>query len=280
MPRDVHERGEVPPALDHDLPRPRSHVVAGDRGRVAAGARREEERATVRQPGGRPDEGLLVVPSDLDPLAGLEVDEPEHVVPRALGVAGDRERPPVGREARRVAPAAGGVRAALLPGLEGAHVDVEVDPVAPVRGVREHPAVAREARRPVDEARIVDERLRLTAGIEQVELRALVAGVVHLEQHALGAGDEPADDRLVEVGEALEEPARTRHAVQLHRPREIRGDEHRLAVGGEVRGQRDPRLEEVAERDEARHYAATPAKPGMISSPYALSVSSWPCVIR
>ena len=247
-PRVVDLHAEIPRALEHDLPRPRSHVVAGDRGRVPADARREQERAPVRKPRGRADVGRLVVRRDLDPVARLDVYEQQQVVGRALGEARDSDQAPVGREATgRVVPAAEVVHTALLPALERAHDDVEVDFVAAVRRVHEQAPVTRDARVRVHEARVVHERLGLVARVEQVELLPLVAGRVHLEQDALAAGQKAPGHRLIEVGQPLEQAARARHPVQLHRPREIRGDEHRLAVPGEIRRHRNACLEEIAE---------------------------------
>jgi hypothetical protein len=132
----------------------------------------------------------------------------------------------------------------------------------------------------VEKVGLDDERLGLGtgAGVEEVELSPLVPARVHGEQDTPRAGHEPALDGLGEVGQLLQLVRAGPGEVELHRARAVPADEHR-AVVADVGRQRPADLEEVSQRRQG-DYAATPAKRGRISFPYASSVSSWPSVMR
>jgi hypothetical protein len=105
----------------------------------------------------------------------------------------------------------------------------------------------------VVEARIDDERLRLVARLEEVELRPLVAALVDLEQDP-AVRQQAAVDGFRQVGQLLELAAAEREEEELPRARPVRCDEQRRAVGGERERPRLRQLEKLLER--ARQWSA------------------------
>ena len=93
---------------------------------------------------------------------------------------------------------------------------------------------------------IHDERLRLPARLEQVQLLPLVSARVHRDEDPGRAGDEAARDRLGLVGELLELAARERDAVELHRPGQVRL--HEGVRAARVDRDRGPQLEQLPQR--------------------------------
>jgi hypothetical protein len=130
----------------------------------------------------------------------------------------------------------------------------------------------------VDEARVDDQRLETFS--EQVELRPLVSALVPLDEDAPVGKELPGRHRLGEVGQLPELAAARGDLVQLLRARHVRRHEQTRSVVGERERHRLPHLEQRPQVGHARAQAVTPATSGMISSPYAWSVSSWPCVMR
>ena len=222
---------------------------------------------------------LLVVRRRVDDLARVDLPQVQVVVAGAVGHPADGDPAAVRRDAPDPAPAAR-LEAPLLSARQRARDDVEVASVAAVRRVREQRPVAADVRRRVHEARIDDERLRLGARlrVEQVELRPLVPALVHLEQDPPVRQELPRH-RLREVGQLPELAAARRHDVQLLCAGHVRRDEQRRSVGGERQRQRLPHLEQRPQIGRPAQ-AATPENSGMMSSPYACSVSSCACVIR
>ena len=179
-------------------------------------------------------------------LARLDLEQEEVGVARELAEALDDEPASVGREGADGEKAAE-VERPLLSVVEPPHDDLEVAAVAAVRRVREQRAVAGGDRRPVVEARIDDERLGLGPALEKVELRPLVAALVHEEQDAT-VGQERSVHRLRQVGELLELPTLRRHEKELPRSRQVGGEQQRRAVARERERPRLRQLEQLSER--------------------------------
>ena len=139
----------------------------------------------------------------------------------------------------------------LLPAPERPHDDLEVAAVAAVRGVGEPRPVARDGRRPVVEARVDDERLRRFPGLEEVELRSLVAALVDFEQDP-AVRQQAAVDGLRQVGQLVEVAAVEREEKELARARQVRCDEQRGAVRGEPERPCLRQLEKLLERARQR----------------------------
>lgn len=241
----VERAVQVPPRLEHDLPRPRPEVVTRERASVAEGVRRRVEARGVGQPRRRPVLGRALVRRRVHDLPGRYVNDEEVGVARERAEPLDDQPAAVRRETVEGEIAAQAERP-LLPRLEPPHDDLEVNAVAAVRDVGEQGAVARGDRRPVVEARIDDERLRLARLAAEVELRPLVAALVEEEQDA-AVGEELPVRRLREVGELLEPAAAEPREEELPCPRQVRGDEQRGAVGRERERPRLTELEQVAE---------------------------------
>ncbi len=233
----VDHTGHVPVAFEGEAPP--EPVPAGDARDVAAEAGGAEEAPLV-EPRGRADARLFPRRRDEPRRSGREIDEVELLHPGRRGLAVDGEGPPAGREALRLAPGARVEDEPLLARLQGTDVDVEVDAVAAVARVREQRAVAARPRTHVDEVALDDERLE--PAVEEVELDALVPALVLLDQDPLGVAHVAAVHRLVERRQRLERG----HAEELHRAGQIRADEE-AAVGAEVRGRGDAKLEQLPE---------------------------------
>jgi hypothetical protein len=176
-------------------------------------------------------------------LAGLDLEEEQ------IGVAGQLAEPlghdpaPVRRD-----PVDGEVAAqledALLPALQLPRDDLEVTPVAAVRRVHEQPALPRDDRRPMVEARIDDERLGLSAPLQHVQLRPLVAARVDRKQHPAVRQQRPVDG-LGQVGQLLRLSALGGDEEELPHARPVGGDQQRRAV---PRESERPRLFQLEER--------------------------------
>ena len=102
-----------------------------------------------------------------------------------------------------------------------------------------------------------------------VELRALVAALVDLDEQPPVRQELPAD-RLVVVGQLLHLAALDGHGEELLRAGSSGADEQTTSVRRERERQRLPHLEQRAQIG----YAVTPDSSGMMSSPYACNVSS------
>jgi len=242
-PGRVGGAGQVPARLD-----------TSDRERVTPLVRRPHE---LLAPERRCHElrRLLVRRQERD-LAAVHVAQIEVVVAAALpGAVGDDVQP-IRRDRRHGDVAVEG-EGPLLPALEIARHDVEVDAVPPVRRVRERPAG--RMRRVVLVPLVDDERL-----VADVQLRAFVPTCVALDENPPVRQELPGHRLLVEAD--LPHPG---HEEELRRSRKVRRDEQLLAVRRERERRRLPHLEQRAQLD----YAATPANDGMTSSPYAFSVS-------
>ena len=224
---------EIPVRLDD------GYAVDGDRERVTPGIRRQ--RDCLPEPHRRVELGRGVVRRQVDDVATLRVAEVDVVVSALLADAIDRDPAPVRRDGVDAAIAAE-LEGLLLPGLDVPRDDVEVDAVPSVRRVRE--CRSGRARRAVDVARIDDERLEPVP--EHVELSALVAAPVELDEHAAVRQKEPAH-RLRVIGQLLELTAGGGHDIQLLGPRKVRADEKLRAVGRERERHRLPHLEQRLE---------------------------------
>jgi hypothetical protein len=201
-------------------------------------------------------------------FAGIDLPQEQVVVAGALADPAERDPAAVGRDAPDSTQPSRLDRP-LVAVRQCPRDDVEVASVATVRRVREQRPRAADVRRRMHEARIDDQRLGLGARlrVEQVELRALVPALVHLQEDP-PVRQELARYRLGEVGQLPELTAARRHDVQLLRAGDVRRDEERRAVGGERQRQRLPHLEQRSQIGRPAQ-AATPENSGMMSSPYA-----------
>ena len=220
------------------LARVRGERVEREAGELAPLVRQEVEAGAVRPPGPGQELRVALVRRRLDRVAGRDVDDPDRDVGVRAELDGEELRP-VGREAHRerVHPLAEEVARlglALAP-----DVHLAVGRRAPVAREREALAVGRPRRRRelVLHLREVRELLRPAAlGGDAVELVELVAVTVGVEEDRAVLAHRDAADGVVDERRQLLGPA----TVELRRPevelpRDVRDEEHALAVGRELR---------------------------------------------
>src|SRR6266508_845816 len=139
--------------------------------------------------------------------------------------------------------------------------------------------------REIDEARARVNRKRLVGNVEQEPIERRVEGgvpVLGVPLHGRRGGAEPPQVgvQLLPLAFLLGRHLRPLTLTRLLDPAKVRAAGRSAATrdrGAERDGEEPPRPH--ASKLAAR-YAATPLNWGMISSPYASSVSSWPCVMR
>jgi hypothetical protein len=255
--RAVDAAVQVPVVLEHVAPRAGVQVEARDAGDVATGARREEEARAVGRPRGLAEGRVRLLRGNDERLVLDEVDEVQVVVARPVGKAQDGEPAAVGREACRPAEAARSEDEAFGARVERAHVDVQVAAVGAVARVGEPGSVARDPRRDMQEVGLHHERHGRRAGarVEQVQLHALVAALVDLEQNPVAGGQEAARNGLAEIGQPDDLASVRGREVELHRPGVVRLEQD-PAVGRDVQRQGPGDLEEIAERGHVADWGA------------------------
>ena len=203
-----------------------------DRERVATLVRRPHE--LVADEARRHMLGRVVVRRQMRDLKAVDVAQIEVVVATAQALPVSDDAPSVrgDRGDRRVA---ANLEDALLPALEVARDDVEVDAVPAIRRVRDR--APGRVRRVVLEALVDDERL-----VPDIQLRPLVPAQSALDENP-AVGQELPRDGLLEEGD-LPHPG---YHEELGRSRNVRGDEQLAAIGRERERRRHPQLEQLAE---------------------------------
>jgi hypothetical protein len=248
--RIVDRAFEVPLRLEHHPPLARAEVVTGEGAGVAERVRRGEEAGGVGQPAGRGVLRRSFVRRGVHNLAALDVEEKQVGVARQLPEPLGDDEPSVRRE-RVHSEVAAQVERQLVAAVEPPDDHLEVASVAAIRRVGEQGPVARDDGRPVVEARVDHERLGLAAPFQQIELRPLVAALVHGEESAAVRKQRPVD-RLRQIRQLLQVAAVRSDEEELPRSRQVGRDQQLGAVRGERERPRLRQLEKLPERARQR----------------------------